>query len=279
MPLGIRAKLFGGFGVVLLLLAAVGAIGWSNTARFSASFESLYDDRLVRVEQMSRVQAGLFELRLTALQYGTTDGAGRAKIKADDPKWLDEIDRNVTAYAATLLLEEEKVALREWQQRYPAYLESRRRMMALEDEGKSVEAAAMRAGEAGQKFRAALESVEGVVAIQERFGQQMNDEVMATAERSRTLLLGGILLALALGAGVAFAISRGVASGVKAAQTVLTSITENCAASLESGPGQTARNDLTVEVQTVTRSIERNGIDEIGQTAAPVAAGTNGRGR
>jgi hypothetical protein len=226
MPLGIRAKLFGGFGVVLLLLAAVGAIGWSNTARFSASFESLYDDRLVRVEQMSRVQAGLFELRLTALQYGTTDGAGRAKIKAADPKWLDEIDRNVKAYAATFLLEEEKVALREWQQRYPAYLESRRRMMALEDEGKSVEAAAMRAGEAGQKFRAALESVEGVVAIQERFGQQMNDEVMATAERSKTLLLGGILLALALGAGVAFAISRGVASGVRAVQTVVTPITE-----------------------------------------------------
>jgi hypothetical protein len=47
MRLGIRAKLFAGFGGVLVLLAVVGFIGWKNTTQFAAEFKSLYDDRLV----------------------------------------------------------------------------------------------------------------------------------------------------------------------------------------------------------------------------------------
>ena len=42
MSLGIRAKLMSGFGAVLLCLAIVGGVGYRNTTKFAAEFQSLY---------------------------------------------------------------------------------------------------------------------------------------------------------------------------------------------------------------------------------------------
>jgi chemoreceptor-like protein with four helix bundle sensory module len=50
---GIRAKLFAGFGVVLLLLAIVGVIGYRNTVQADDAFDALYSDQLVMTTQLS----------------------------------------------------------------------------------------------------------------------------------------------------------------------------------------------------------------------------------
>ena len=85
MQFGIRVKLFGGFGIVLALLAVIGFIGWQNTTLFSADFKSLYADRLVPVVQLGNARTGLLQLRVQAAAYGAQRhpaGAGQSRRTA-----------------------------------------------------------------------------------------------------------------------------------------------------------------------------------------------------
>ena len=135
MALGIRAKLFGGFGVVLALLAVVGGVGLKNTTDFAGQFQSLYNDRVVCLVQLGNIEQGLYELRLGAAQYGSLDAAGHAKVKTDEPKWLKQLDDNYRAYTSTALSADEKSTLGDWDQTYPAYLKTRARTIELHDQG------------------------------------------------------------------------------------------------------------------------------------------------
>src|SRR5687767_10379145 len=99
MRLGIRAKLFGGFGAVLILLGIVAAVGYRNTVQSTAEFADLYENRFQPAVQLANTQLALYELRLGALAYGTADAAGRSAIKADTAKHLKLIDDQFSAYA------------------------------------------------------------------------------------------------------------------------------------------------------------------------------------
>src|SRR5262245_32549953 len=133
--LGIRARLFGGFGAVLVLLTIVGWIGYTNTTQFAASFRQLYDERLVPVTELDAVKGGLFDLRVGYLAYGAANAAERAQLRADDATTLQRVDASLTTVADRPLLEEERLALTAWQQAYPAWLQTRQAILAAFDRG------------------------------------------------------------------------------------------------------------------------------------------------
>ena len=103
--MGIRAKLLGSFGLVLVILAIVGGLGYYNTVRFTNDLLSMYNDRLVPVRQLATVTRGLHELRLDGAgqSYATGDAKKRTDVRASDDKCLTEIDKNVRAYAESQL--------------------------------------------------------------------------------------------------------------------------------------------------------------------------------
>ena len=57
MRLGIRAKLFGGFGAVLILLGIVAAVGYRNTVQSTAEFADLYENRFQPAVQLAKSHA------------------------------------------------------------------------------------------------------------------------------------------------------------------------------------------------------------------------------
>ncbi len=133
--LTVRWKLLGSLGAVLLLLGAVAAIGLKDSIEIDNDFNSLYADRLQPAIQLANAQQALYELRVGALVYVTMDEATRQRYRADEPKWLKQVDDNMQAYAATYLIPEEQALLREWQQAYPAYVQARQRSIDLTDQG------------------------------------------------------------------------------------------------------------------------------------------------
>ena len=268
MKPGIRTKLLGGFGAVLTFLAIVGLIGYRNSVEFAASFQSLYADRLAPAVQMGKVEQGLYELRLGELSYATSDQAGRSAIRANGSQWISQIDQQMQAFAQKVLVPEEEKLLATWQRVYPTYLKARERVIALEEQGRSEEARSVRTGEATLPFNQAAETVAGVLEVQNRVAAQTSREVSATADLSVKLLLGCLLLALAIGLGVAFLLASQIARGVQQVQAVLTSLTDHCSEQLAEALNALANRDLTVTVEPRTRPIERYGWDEIGQTAA-----------
>ena len=269
MALGIREKLFGGFGVVLALLLVIGFIGLRNTTTFAAQFKSLYDERLQSVVELNAVQQGLYELRLGAAgsSYASANADQRATIKAQDEKWLKQIDDNMRAYQTRQLVDDEKAGLQDWNTVYPEFKKTRQQIIDLVDRGDASSAATVRTDTYSPLTAKSTDAVSRLLAVQQSVGSQMNQDTAFMAELSVRVLVFAIFAALVVGIGVALTVSRGVARGVKEVQRVLTSIAEHDAASLENGLAAMSNSDLSVEASSVTRPIEKVGRDEIGQTA------------
>jgi methyl-accepting chemotaxis protein len=267
MKLGIRAKLLGSFGIVLALLFTVGLLGLKNTTEFAGDFVSLYSDQLVTSSELANAQEGLYNLRIEALSYGASDAAGRAQIKSAEAGFFNSVDDNMKAYGASEMSADERAVYTQWQQAYPAYIQARQRVIAAFDAGNINEATALLNGDAGKAFTAANDAVNSLQDIQVKTAQDANVSVTGTADMSTKTLIGAILLALLLGFGLALWIANGITRGVKQVQATLTSISDNCASSLDKALAAFSRNDLTIDVQPKTTPIAHYGSDEVGQTA------------
>jgi methyl-accepting chemotaxis protein len=269
VSLGIRVKLFGGFGVVLALVVAIGFIGLKNTTEFAAQSRSLYEDRLMSVVQLNAVDQALYELRLGAAgeTYAGSTPEKRAAIKAQDGTWLKQVDDNMRDYQSSLLVADEQLGLQDWDTVYPAFLKARQQVVDMVDQGNLADAANLRSGDFSSLTQKSTATADRLLLIQQRVGGQMYQDTALMADLSVRVLVFAIVTALVFGIGVAFFVSRGVARGVKAVQQVLTSIAENCASFLEDGLAAMSNSDLSVEVRSTTQPIARFGKDEIGQTA------------
>ena len=91
--------------------------------------------------------------------------------------------------------------------------------------------------------------------------------LIAVSEEGRFLLLAAFVVAAVVGYLVSFAVSRSITREVISVQQTLTSMTDNCATTLETGLGALSRNDLSVPARPSTSPIAKYGSDEIGQTA------------
>ena len=88
-----------------------------------------------------------------------------------------------------------------------------------------------------------------------------------TFELARAMMLGAVVLSLLVGVGVAVTMARTITSSVKAVQTTLTALADECVTSIERGLAAMAAGDLTVEAHANTPRIAKYGSDEVGQTA------------
>jgi methyl-accepting chemotaxis protein len=263
--------LFAGFGLVLALLMAVGAIGLKNTTDFAAQFKHLHQERLQAVTLLNSAEQGVYELRLGAagLSYALAqrDPAVRVAIKARDEKWLKQIDDDVRNLEANLSAAD-KARLQDWKAAYGQFLKSRQQIIDLVDKNQFSDAGNVRSGdEFSALTQKTTDGIRDLITIQDETGKQMANDALAMADLSVRVLLFAMLAALGIGLGVAFFVSRGVARGVQEVQRVLTSITNNCATLLDNGLAAMANSDLTVDVHAVTQPIERYGKDELGQMA------------
>ncbi|MCC6177400.1 MAG: MCP four helix bundle domain-containing protein [Chloroflexi bacterium] len=272
MSFGIRPKLMAGFGAVLLMLAIVGIIGYRNTSRFTSDFHTFYDDRFMPAIRLSKVQMGLFELRVNGLNYDLIDAAGRAQVKASDQKLVASIDEEIKAYAATTLVPAEVEGLAVWNRHYPAFLQMRQQAQALTDSGKPAEAAALRAGEGARLFSDTLGTITKLIDVQAKVGKEMNESMESAAALSQWLIIGFTLLAIGIGFGVAWFVASTVARGVESVSNTLNSLADKCLAWLADGLQNVAQGNLTVGVTPVTPPIEKFGSDELGQLAVTTNA-------
>ncbi|MDO8691778.1 MAG: methyl-accepting chemotaxis protein, partial [Dehalococcoidia bacterium] len=267
MRLSFSTKLFAGFGAMLALLAVVGFIGWNNTTGFSTSFKSLYDDRLVCAIQLNSVETGMYELRNGATSYVMEDSPTRDQLKSEAVKWQKLIDDNMKAYGDTYLVQEEQAGLKAWQQDYPVYQKSRLQTIAYIDAGKLTEALANGSGPEEQAFRKALGDAQALLAIQDRVAKGMNTSVSATADASTRILQGATGIAILFGLGVAFFLSRSIASSLSLVIATARKIANDDLSALSKEARAIAQGDLTGSLRITTGEVSIKSNDEVGDLA------------
>jgi methyl-accepting chemotaxis protein len=263
----IRGKLMGGFGVVLVLLAFVTFQGYQNVATLRAALDEMYSGQVVATGELAKAEQGLYELRLGAVAYTASDATRRAAIRANEPKWTGQIEDQTRVLSTHASDPRMQAGIETWKKAYTAYMDARRQVIGLADQGKIDESTAVNDTTAVPSFQKATESLTSLIDLERTVGVETFAQVDAAATLAMKLLVAAAVAAIAIGATVAFMISRSITTGVRVIQTTLTSLTDRCAADLRTGLLAMSENDLSVAVTPVTPPITSISSDEIGQTA------------
>src|SRR5258708_3781978 len=124
MNIGIRGKIVGGFGAMLLALSLVGltALVTGNHVKADAQKLEQYNKGAVG---LSNAERALWKLRFGLTNFILVKTAEeRAAIAQEGPKLYQEIDANLKEYKSTDLALEENEILKQWQSSFQSYFDT-----------------------------------------------------------------------------------------------------------------------------------------------------------
>ncbi len=245
MQLRISSKLYGGFAMMLVLLVAVGGVGLWHTVNYSSSYQKLYNDNVKAAVYLANAQNALWQLRYGFPQFMVGDAAAKAKIVADEPKYYQIIEENLSAYEKGGRTAEELQAIKELKEVYSKYIAARPKWFELQGAGKTEEAAAWRAQTTTPFGAGTVKGFTALIELQQKVGADLMKKEMAQSTRDKGLMTGLMLLALLLGTLCAFLVTRTIIKPVQHTIDLLRDIAE--------GEGD------------LTKRLNANSSDEIGE--------------
>ena len=212
MKLTIGTKMSAAFGLMLVLIAAVGLIGWRSTVRVSARADELFGKTGRNTVYLATAGDALWRLRYGFAQFLLlTTPEDRRKILDEEPRLYAIVKENMTGFAAGASTAAEQAALKEWEEAWTKYIGARPRWFELMMAGKTQEAAEWRARTTTPFGAASVNALARLVDLQRTGDLQRHTTAMEEARSSAAKWLG-LLTLLALGAGIAitFAITRSI---------------------------------------------------------------------
>jgi methyl-accepting chemotaxis protein len=262
MKLKVQGKLYGLAGTLLAFLVLVGAVSISGLGSVDRLGASMYGDRVVPLVQIGEARSQLGDID-SYIQRDITRAHG-AKYTRMSNSSAAAVDRQVKAYEATFLVPAEKRGLASFHPHWTAYKTAYRQVLQAAGRGDTATAADIYFAKAAPLYAAVDGDLAHLAQINQHEAQALGDNITGQYHSSRRLTLIALLVALALGAGAAFLVARGIKSGVAQLLARFRSLDEHDLSALSAGLGAVAQGDLTLPVTPVTEPIARYGSDEIG---------------
>ncbi len=214
MRVGIGAKLFMGFGAVLLLLGLVGLTGWRDAARLWSAFDDLSTRQVTASVNLAQVERGLWEVRYALPQFVVSDRDARAKIMADQARWRDQIQTAMAAYAAGARSDEEREALAEWMSAVSAYFQALPRWFDLADAGRTADASRWRAERVAPLDRRVTQTLDRLMILYIQHTGEEKRAINGMVTRATVTLCVFVIVSLAVGFGLAGWFARSLGRGI-----------------------------------------------------------------
>jgi methyl-accepting chemotaxis protein len=265
----VLGKLISGFGVVIALLLLVAGAGLYSLRHLGNSVDALTDVEMPGVIAVVDAQTAAMRMQRDLRQAMVVTGAQKNEQARQSYEAADkEYNQRIETLGTLLQTAEAKARLDDLKKASTALAAVRAKIMAAAIADDNATADALLASDENAKNAATVnEILEYLVQNKTGRAEAIGHDAGVMERSASTLMVVVTLVAVAAALGVAFGLALPIRNGVRSIQAVLTSITNNCATSLERGLGAMADGDLTVEVRPATKPIEKIGTDEIGQTA------------
>jgi methyl-accepting chemotaxis protein len=207
----ILARLAGLVIVLLSMIAAVSIIGILSMANIHEGFRTVYQDRVIPMEQLRDISNDYFKVRTSVLTAGASNDIATAREEAAKIEVLVGAARKTwDAYIATYLTEEEKALVAQAKQDFAHYDEVRPRVIAKLTAGDFEGGRALARTEGGPALAALMKSLDDLSALQVRVAEEEFIQAENTYSGDSKILIGGLVLALLLGSGAAWMIARSI---------------------------------------------------------------------
>ncbi|WP_246237998.1 methyl-accepting chemotaxis protein [Pseudomonas akapageensis] len=239
MNLKLGTKLIATFLAVALVALAIGLAAVVNIDKVNRMMTSMYADRLVPIRDLNKIEIEVLQhSRRNYVSYALNDPAQITIQLAENEASVRKIEELFNAYRQTSLVDAEKRLIEQYDQQMPAYLASAKAAGALMQAGQMPEALNNLRNETKPLFEALLKTVTALVEVNSTTAEQVNTEadqiVAGISNFMITLMIGGFILALALGLFITRMIVRQVGGEPATAMDALQRV---------------AAGDLTVDVQ------------------------------
>ena len=275
----IKARLVFLTSFLVAALIAVGVTGMANLKATNAALQSVYNDRLIALQDLSHALS-LMEQNQTAIMRAALGGIDSRTLTAQSDDRVREITGLWKAYMATYLTDEEKALAADFVQNRTQYLEKglKPAMAALRDNDLDT-LKEVASGSLLQFYAPVQASMEALVKLQVRVAREENEAAQARYARARIESIALAVAACLLGSAVAFFLIRGIGASIGQALHLAQSVADGDLT-------QTIRIDSNDEIGQLLATLQkmnasllgivgqvRSGSDAIGTASQQIAAG------
>jgi methyl-accepting chemotaxis protein len=204
-------RLAGQLVLMLLLLAAVSWVGLSSTASVNESLRTVYEDRVIPMQQLTAITNDYYQVRIAVVN--TVNATDPTVIAAQ----IGRINELVTAgekvwqaYLATYLTPDEKILADKAKAAFTAYQSARSEVLAKLTAGDFEGSKALAKSAGAPALATLMTSLGDLSKLQVKVAEQEYGKAKATYASSRTLMLGGLGLAVLTGVAAAWFIGRSI---------------------------------------------------------------------
>ena len=209
--MSVRAKLFAGFGVVLLLTTVVGVMSISSLSSVNQKGSGIYSSNVTAVDSLGRANTAITDeqrLLLQGINYARDPAIQQQtdkEIAADQALF----DKNVKAFAAAGMAPTESAAIAILRPAEAAYLPLRDRVRSLTKAGNLSAASAVNK-QADHQYDTINTSLDKLTSFNQAEAAQASKDIASTYSSSRTQTIVLLLVALMIGLAIAFVVSRSI---------------------------------------------------------------------
>jgi methyl-accepting chemotaxis protein len=207
----LSSKLIISFAVLLLLMGGLGLFAMREMGRIDQSTQDLANNWLPSIKAISRVNnlTSFFRRQeLVLLLVDTKEERQPLEQVLQEAK--QKIETAIGNYNKLMSEPEERENFPKFLEEWQDYLQAHEQTLSLVQQGKRDAAEKVAATDAAKHLQAAQKYLDILVAVNERGGEHSAEQGLGTYEAGRIWVIALIVLALAIGAGLAFWLIRNV---------------------------------------------------------------------
>ena len=282
--LSIRARLTTAFGVLLAFLLLVGGIGALQVKRVQFNANDLGTNWLPSVKALGAIQKATNEIRRVSQRHVIEATAEKKQIQEDRYRRIKDtaLPGLFAQYEQLIASAEERAIYNESRQRWDAFIAVTEKMLALSKQGAEfdVQAKELATGATPQAFGQFLESIERGLQLNMDGGEAATTQAGKDYELALSLLGGMLVVAVVIGAFLAWIITNSITEPLRqAVQVVQTVANGDLTASINvqgrDEPAQllSAMRDMNDKLGEIISSV-RHSSDSIATGSSEIATGS-----
>ncbi|MBL9035953.1 MAG: MCP four helix bundle domain-containing protein [Rhodospirillaceae bacterium] len=234
----------------IVLMGALGALGFFGMSSIREGLRTVYEDRTVPMGQILTTMEEYYEIRLAVLAgLGATDPAVVTQKKAEAEERKAHIDTEWKAYMSTYMPPEEVEVAKTTAANMAAYDAVWPEVFANLVRGDQAGAKALAASKGGPAFAAVAESFDALAELQKKIAGEEYAKATNTFNNNLYLLIAILIGAVAIGATLAMVVARSITLPLNGIIGVMGELTKG---NLEVEVGGQDRRD---EVGSVAKSV------------------------
>ncbi|OLP57777.1 chemotaxis protein [Xaviernesmea oryzae] len=211
MNLSLKAKLAAGFGIILILVAALGVFALVQLSAVNDKSSEIAGNWMPSVDASDRLNTATSDFRAAELQHVITQDEAGMKTWSDEvAKLRAQIDKGRQDYQHLIAAQEERSLFEAFSAKWDGYLKLHDQAFAYSARNDTAQAMAIYNGEGLKVYNDASQALLNLVDYNSKGGADASAEADAIYSNSRLLVLSGIGLCILLGIAIATFIVRDI---------------------------------------------------------------------